>query len=281
MKRVASGLVVLLLLSLIIAAGCRRAARTDKNVETEPLARLEAEMDSLLGDLDRDLSGAAHELAARGIKGDSARRVLERLSAKHPFVLDCCSFDSTGSLVQSAPRGHHRLPDEGVQIPNRESLAEMRRTGQPSLGRLFRFLDGTTGVDMNQPILSSEGEFLGTVGFVIEADELMANLRRRAFPEGKVDAWAAEASSGSIIGGGVLREPGEQGAGGAKQDSGWIAFVEALAASPSGSGSYEFFEPDSGRLVRKQVSWSTIRVHRRDWRIGVTMAETQGEGTQQ
>ena len=91
---------------------------------------LQRDIQNELERMDRDLFTAAGELARTGLDGEEARRILNELAARYPYVVDACTVDKNGKIVAVEPAAYHEFA--GSDISGQEQVGRLWETGRRS-----------------------------------------------------------------------------------------------------------------------------------------------------
>ncbi|HEX7364583.1 MAG TPA: hypothetical protein VF366_05410 [Dehalococcoidia bacterium] len=219
-----------------------------------------------LNNTDLDLSNAAAELSRTGLSGDEARNILNELVVKHPFIIDTCTTDLTVKMVTVAPDAYRQ--HEGTDISTQDVMIKFMETKQPMLSQMFPAVEGVDGVIIIWPVVSQDGEFMGSVSAFFKPETLFATL---CMPEIKGTGIAIDVmqldgldiydSRGNDTGVNLFTDPASQ------QYTELVALGHRMVAEESGSGSYTNIDHDTGQMVKKQAYWDTIQLHGTAWRL--------------
>lgn len=219
-----------------------------------------------LNNTDRDLSDAAAELSRTGLSGDEARNILNELVVKHPFIIDTCTTDLTVKMVAIAPDAYRKY--EGTDISTQDVMKKFMGTKQPMLSQMFPAVEGVDGVIIIWPVVSQEGEFMGSLSAFFKPSTLFSTL---CMPEIKgtgistdvfqLDGMDIYDSTGNDTGKNLFTDPVAQ------QFTDLIAMGHKMVAEESGTGSYTTIDPAAGKNVKKLAYWDTIQLHDTAWRL--------------
>lgn len=276
-------LCLLAALAAAVAAGCLSPSSPDgepflpatgtTSVDADPstvLARLAADVNTTLEEIDRNVAGAASALGPTGLSGQEANATLARLAAASPHIADAVTITSDGRITAAMPAEYGGAvgADVSGQPHVQRGLAERR----PLMSEVFRAVEGFDAVTVQHPVLAGDGTVLGLVSAVVEPDLLLADRSDRAIAGTPFTAWAMAPDGRLIydadparIGRNVITDPAYAGF------PEFTAFARRIATEPSGNGSYTL-SPPGGATVRQEAVWATAGLHGTAWRVVVVRA---------
>lgn len=274
-------LVCLLLALAAAAAGCSSSPDGQTFVpptgtavpDAEPsavLARLVADTNTTLEEIDRNVANAAGTLAMAGLTGDDANATLARLAASSPHVADAVTVTTGGRIAAAMPEEYGAAvgADVADQAHVQRGLAERR----PLLSEPFRAVEGFDAVAVQRPVIGSGGALLGLVSAVLEPEFLLADRVDRAVSGTTLTAWVMAPDGrvlydrdASRVGRNAVTDPAYAGY------TEFVAMAKRIATESSGAGSYTI-APPSGAAVKQEVIWATAGLHGTGWRIVVVRA---------
>ena len=233
------------------------------------LVKLHQQFTASLHKLDTDLAQTATRLSALGLTGSAARQLLLKLCADNPAVVDCATVDLAGRVVTLEPASFKQF--EGVDISQQEQVWRLHRTKKPVLSNAIRAVEGFDAVDLEHPVFSPQGKFLGSVSMLIKPEALLPAVIAPAVQGLPVEAWVIQrdgrilyAPNPEMIGRNVFHD---SLCGPAPQ---FHSLAREIAAKKSGSGIYHCRPQGLQTEVKKQAFWTTVDLHRTAWRLLVT-----------
>jgi hypothetical protein len=216
-----------------------------------------------LDNLDRDLSGAASKLSRIGLSGSEARQILNELSGNHPFLIDCSTVDVAGKMVTVAPEAYSRY--EGSDISTQDTTIQFNAVKKPALSRMFKALESTDAIVLMRPIFSEKGDFMGSTSALFTPETLAAHIVESVLKGDDVEVNLIQLdgltifSSTGEMGKNILRDPEF------KPYGELVALGARMVDEESGMGSYTIISHTTGKMVKKQVLWVSIKLHNTAW----------------
>jgi hypothetical protein len=257
---------ITLALSLILIAtyGCTASSAQELKLKAATL-QIKQAVQVELDILDLNLSTAATELSRTGLSGTGARNVLTELTARYPFIIDTCTTDPAGKMVTVAPDAYSKY--EGTDISTQSVTIEFNKTKKPMLSQMFPAVEGMNAVVLMWPIVSQNGDFIGSVSTLFQPETLFAPPYELLKGTGisidvmQLDGLNLYDSQGNDTGLNLFTDPAFQ------QYTDLIALGHRMVAEESGTGSYTIVSHDTGQTVKKLVYWETVKLHDTAWRV--------------
>lgn len=260
-------LVVALALSLmlVLAYGCTGSANQEEQLKTTTL-QIQKAIQSELDNLDRDMSAAASELSRTGLSGPEARQILNGLTGKYPFVIDSCATNVAGKMVTIAPDTYSSY--EGTDISTQDVTVKFNETKKPLLSQMFTAVEGIDAVVIIWPILSENGDSMGSLSALFRPETLFATTAEPilkgtgiALNVMQLDGLNIYDSQGNDTGKNLFTDPAFQ------PYTDLVALGHRMVAEESGTGSYIYISQSTGKTVKKQVFWASVGLHGTAWRL--------------
>ena len=233
------------------------------------LQRVQLKVQNVLEEIDHNLAAYAKELTRTGLNSPKARSILATMcpNASYPFLVDCCTVDSKGRMLLVEPAAYKS--SEGADISGQEQIIRLHATRQPVLSPTITVVEGFDAIDLEQPVLSGSGEFMGSVSMLIKSEALFTSVIPPAIKGYPVNIWVVE-TNGRILYDGHEGEIGRN----LFHDPMYKSFKELqglgarIVAEPSGQGTYEYYEKGpEGPIVTKRAVWTTVGLHGTQWRL--------------
>jgi hypothetical protein len=232
------------------------------------LSDLEKEITAEMDKVDKDVAGVARRLSETGLKTAGTRRMLGDLCRPYPYAVDCTFVDRSGRMVLVAPAEYRGF--EGSNISAQEQVIRLQESKEPALSNAFRAVEGFDAVDLEHPVFSSAGEFEGSVSILFRPESLLSHILTPVLQGMPVEAFVMQ-TDGRILYDEDKEEVGRM----MFEDPMYKPFPQLLALGTlvckekTGSGSYDFMQKGSRKLVRKDAHWTTVGLHGTEWRLVV------------
>ncbi len=217
---------------------------------------------------DTDTATAATELAKVGLSSDPARAILSDLCNKHPSAVDCSTIDPNGIMTAIEPAAYHKF--EGSNINTQEQVKRLHQTRKPVLSLAFKAVEGFYAIDLEHPIITRKGEFLGSVSIIMKPQP---SLKKTIEPEVSAmidDVWVME-ESGRILFSRYPQSIGDNRLSKPSYVTGptFDALVREITSTPEGTG--HFHTPPVGKTdpALRRCIWKSVSLHGTTWRIAL------------
>ena len=169
------------------------------------LAELEKDITLRLDKMDADLSVAAKGLSKTGLRGPEARKILQELCLSVSYAVDCAAVDSSGRMITVEPQEYRKF--EGADISKQEQVIRLHKSKKPVFSKVIRTVEGFEAVDIEYPVFSSEGGFMGSVSLLIRPETLLSGVATPLVQGLPLDVWAMQKD------GRILYDPDEEEVG--------------------------------------------------------------------
>lgn len=250
--------VIALSLMLILAYGCTGSVNQEEQLKTTTL-QIQKAVQLELDNLDSDLSAAASELSRTGLSSPEARQILNGLCSKYPFIIDCATADDAGNMVTVAPEAYSSYEGSYIHTEN---------VAAPILSQMSTAVEGMDAVAIVWPIFSEKGDLMGALSALFKPETLFTGIvepaRRGTTIELDVmqlDGLTIFDSQGEDMGKNLLTDPEFQ------PYKDLMELGSRMVAEESGSGSYTFISHTTGKTVKKQAFWASVKLHGTAWRL--------------
>lgn len=143
---------------LMPAAFAAEAGSNDPGTEVDLIWSLVRATDSVnanLAEIDQALLNASLALSETGIEGQKAQEVLEDLVGLGPWVVDCITIDSEGTILEVRPAEYQEV--KGASIKDQEHIERLLSTGRPAGLAYIMSVEGFHAMDFASPVFD-EGE---------------------------------------------------------------------------------------------------------------------------
>ncbi|MFZ2196903.1 MAG: cache domain-containing protein, partial [Thermodesulfovibrionales bacterium] len=243
------------------------------------LAELEKDITLRLDKLDADLAVAARGLSKTDLRGPEARKVLRDLCLSASYAVDCAVVDPSGRMITVEPKEYRSF--EGFDISKQEQIIRLHRSKKPVFSQVIPTVEGFDAVDIEHPVFSPEGGFMGSVSLLIRPEALLSGVATPLVQGLPLDVWAMQKD------GRILYDPDEEEVGRMLFDDPiYQSFPQLtslgmrISKEKSGSGSYGFLGSGLKKPAKKEAYWSTVGLYDTEWRLVVThtLAEDGPDG---
>lgn len=260
----------------ITAAGCAGPVKNVKQLKSAT-ENLQSIIQSRLLNLDNAVSDAAEKISKSGLQGEETRGILNGLCRKYPYLTDCSASDPQGKMITVAPEAYRRY--EGTETATTEAsrkfFADFAENRKPMLSNVFRAVEGIDAVVLVRPVITEDGELLGTVSALFKPGDLLdgtiapaAEVRAMKVNVAQTDGLTVYCSNGIETGKNLLTDQRY------KDYPELVAMGEKMVTLKTGSAEYTFISDATGQPVTKMAFWTTVGLHGTEWRL-VSIAELE------
>jgi hypothetical protein len=253
----------------VFAVGIVTGKPGEPGAELSPiLSELRRDITEELIRVDQALAGLAARLSEKGLRAAGTRKMLGDLCRSYPYAVDCAYVDREGRMMLIGPGKYAGF--EGSDISAQEQVIRLRESKKPVLSNAFKAVEGFQAVDLEQPVISPHGEFEGSLSMLIRPESLFSHILTPALrgmpvevflmqPDGRILYDEDKEEVGRMLFEDPLYKPFPQ----------LLALGTLIAREKTGSGSYDFRQKWSEKLVRKDAHWTTVGLHGTEWRLVV------------
>lgn len=238
------------------------------------LSDIKLEITGALGHMNARLGAAAKNLSQTGPRDGNARGILRNLCLSEPAAIDCAIVDPKGTMITMEPEEFRKF--EGTSIGDQEQIRRVMTLKRPAMSASFRSVEGFDAVDLEYPVFSPAGEFIGSASLLFRPESLLDKIIRPFTRGMPVDIWVMQPDGrilydsdaeeiGRMLFSDPLYKPFPQ----------LLSLGKLIAEQREGSGSYRFPGKGMKEPVRKDAYWTTVGMHGAEWRIVLTHAETK------
>jgi len=252
-------------LVLILSYGCTGPASQEVQLKTATL-QIQQAVQSELDKLDLEMAAAASQLSGTGLSGTEARQILNVLYSRHPFIIDCLTADAAGKMVTVAPDAYSSY--EGSDISQQDVTVKFNETRKPMLSQMFTAVEGMDAVVIMGPVLSQNGDFMGSLSALFKPETLLAAASEPTLRGTDISLNVIQLDGLNIYDSGLadtgknlFTDPEFQ------PYSELIALGHRMVAEQSGYGSYTFIYHPTGQTMKKMAYWATVGLHGTEWRV--------------
>lgn len=248
---------------LMPAAFAAEAGSNDPGTEVDLIWSLVRATDSVnanLAEIDQALLNASLALSETGIEGQKAQEVLEDLVGLGPWVVDCITIDSEGTILEVGPAEYQEV--KGASIKDQEHIERLLSTGRPAGLAYIMSVEGFHAMDFASPVFDEGGRLIGAVTVLVNSTEFFGAALLPYQLEGGAKIWAMT-PDGTII----YDSDSEQIGRNTFTDPLFQPFPDLLTVGErvnmtrSGTGSYEIFGTE------KELFWTTVDYQGEEMRL--------------
>lgn len=218
-----------------------------ENAVNENLSRIESE-----------LSNASHDLGESGIEGKASEQVLEKLLRMDPSQIDIITVGCNGTVMEVMPDSYQSI--KGANIGDQGQIKELFASKVGAGYDFIKTIEGSGALNIAEPVFDEQGQLVGAVSLLINASDLFHRTLAPFQPStGNAKLWIMQAENGR-----VLYDTDASQIGLTLSDPVYRSFPQLLelgrrvSRERTGFGSYEFFDQDHRKTIKKGVYWTTL-----------------------
>ena len=272
--RITAGIAALLIAVAALGAGCMEESRPPPGeaVLQEAVAGINGELASV-----RTSAGeSARVLGEAGLTSAAGKEAVRQAMLNHPYTESTLVVTKDGIVAMAVPDSY--AGTVGSDISSHLETARAVRERVPLVSEVFPLAEGYAGVAQSYPVFGKGGEYLGFVSIAYRPDALIG--RTVAPPTNgspydirvtQTDGLVIYDTTPEEIGKNLFSDPAYQSP--ELQDA-----FSRIAAEPSGSLVYSFWDTDWAQTVTKEAVWGTAGIDGTEWRVVVTQ-NTDAEET--
>jgi len=236
-------------------------------------------VNNVFADINKDLSDAAKKLSSVGdLRGPQALGILGRLCEGRSYLIDCAIIDTAGKIMSVEPKAYKKY--EGSDISAQVHVDSLRKTKKPVMSGIFKSAEGVNAVAIAYPILSGNGDFIGSVSMLVRPDALLGGIAVPLVKDVPWKVWVMQ-TDGLVL---YDQDPNQINRNVFTDDMfepfrSLIQFAETAARQEEGIGCYEFYTKgyDNKAIVKKNAIWDTVALFETEWRVIVMEIEKAGK----
>jgi TRAP-type mannitol/chloroaromatic compound transport system substrate-binding protein len=236
------------------------------NAADQALAALQQELTAEMTELTTAMYQAAQQLSALDLQSEAARVILNRLTEERPYIVDVSTVSRDGVLLAVEPAEYHSA--EGADISEQEQVIRVFRSQLPALSWNFQAVEGFEAADLEYPVFSDDKTLKGSLSVLFKPELLLEQLISPLIQGQSFNIWAMQ-PDGRII----YETDSTQIGQNTFVDALFQGFPELISlgrqvsSASSGTGQYQFTNPDSGQTVNKEARWITFELYGTEWRL--------------
>ncbi len=207
------------------------------------------------------------DLAEAGSNKTEAEAILGDSQERLPWIKSAAFIGPDGVVLAIMPESFGAL--DGVDLSYQDIVKEGLEKQSPVISGFEKLAINKTGVVLEHPVFSEEGNFSGLLSFVIDPAKIIESV----IGENKTDRYQVMViqPDGLILYDEDAGEIGNETFGNPVYERypGLITAAGAVSSSPSGTVSYNFTATGSDREVLKTAYWDTVEILDKEWRLVV------------
>lgn len=224
---------------------------------------------TVLDSISGDLESAAGELSAGDpVSSPEVQVVLDGLWNRSKYAMSYAAVSPDGTITAVAPEIYSG--SVGIDITGAEPGDSIVGSNEPFLSDAFIAKEGFTGIEIAWPVLSSGGEYRGSVLAMADPSDFLAGIIGPIEHEKGITVTVMQ-PDGFIL---YDRDKAQVGKN-LFRDEPFTRFKnlqmlgKTIYANDAGSGAYTFYKsPDNtGQLAKKLAYWDTLKYLGKEWRI--------------
>ncbi|HOI12558.1 MAG TPA: cache domain-containing protein [Methanoculleus sp.] len=267
--RIAAFIAALLIAVTVLGAGCTEESQplsgeTGEAVLQEAVAGINGELASIRV----SAGGSARVLGEAGLTSAAGKEAVRQAMLNHPYMESTLVVTKDGIVAMAVPDGYAGMVNSDISS-NPESGQAIREQ-VPLVSGVFPLKEGYTGVAQSYPVFGEGGEYLGFVSFAYRPDALIDRVVAPLTNGTPYDVWVTQTDGRVIydttpeeIGKNLFSDP-------AYRSPALQEVFSRIAAEPSGSLEYSFWNRNWVRNVTKEAVWDTAGIDGAEWRVVVT-----------
>jgi len=276
MKTYPIAVIILVLAASVAVAACTSRAGDRETAMMDTVAQqLTASINAGLGDLKAGNQNNSRALSTAGLSGQNAEAILAKNLQRYPWAISSLVISRDGIIMTAVPKNYAGMV--GTNLSWQPQFQKMNAARGPTVSGVFRMVEGFTGISQSYPVFSSSGECLGYTDITYAPDVFLGRYIEGVTSQTAYDVWVAQTDGTVIydthkeeIGTNLFSDP-------AYADPALQEIFTRIVKEPSGSGKYTFHDRNWNRNVTKTAVWDTAGIDGAEWRVVVTLAESDGE----
>lgn len=130
------------------------------------LEKTRQQINNIFDEMYEGVEQTAQKLSSGGITGKEAKTALQALFDKNEYAFDCATVDRQGIIVNVAPEKFSSII--GMDISHQEQIVRLHATHKPTVSHAIDTVEGFVGFDLEHPVFSKDGDFIGSVSILTE-----------------------------------------------------------------------------------------------------------------
>jgi hypothetical protein len=258
-------IILISIFPIILLCGCTSPSGNESQLATTA-AKIQKIIQLEMDNLDRDMSAASSRLSSTGLGGADTMQVLNTLCSKHPYIVDCCTANTDGKMVTVVPEAYSKY--EGSDISKQDPTLKFNQSRKPMLSQVFRAIEGFDAVVLTWPVLSGNGDLIGSMSVLFKPETLYAAATAQVLKGTEIEIMGLQ-TDGYVL----YTSESTETAKNLFTDPMYQPYKELLdlgariVTAESGSGSYTFTSHAGEQPVKKLAYWVSVALHGTPWRV--------------
>lgn len=196
-------------------------------------------------------------LKRTGLEGSKAQQILRDLTLTDPSIIDCAIISTNGTILEIEPEEFQYV--KGSNVGYQEQFKKVTESKNPAGFAMITTLERFYALLVSGPVFDEKGQFIGVAGVLINSTEFFGSVLAPRQPEEKAEFWIMRAEDGR-----ALYDKDATHIGMTLSDPEFLQFPELqklgkrVEQERTGYSTYEFFDQDHEKIVKKGVYWTTL-----------------------
>jgi len=272
--RTSTFIAALFIVIAVFGVGCTEESQpslqeTRDLVLRDAIAGINGELESVKASIGED----ARVLGETGLSSTAGKEAMRQTLLEYPWAESYLVISKDGIVVTALPENYIGLVETDFSFQPQVQRAV--REQAPLTSEVFNMEEGFHGITQSYPVFGTDYQGFVSIAYRPEAliDRVVAPLTNGT----QYDVWVAQTDGRVIydttpeeIGKNLFSDP-------AYQSPALQEVFSRIAAEPSGSLEYSFWNRNWVRNVTKEAVWDTAGIDGAEWRVVVTRSLDMGE----
>ncbi len=260
----------LLITAVVLVAGCTEEIPpppddgAGESILQETITGINSELEAIRA----SIGESARVLGETGLASAEGEEAVRQAMLNHPYTESTLVVTKEGIVTMAVPEDY--AGTIGSDISSHLATERSVREQIPLVSEVFPLAEGYAGVAQSYPIFEDGGEYMGFVSTAYPPDAFIDPVVTPLMRGTPYDIWVTQ-TDGMVI---YDTTPGEIGrnlfSDPVYQSPELQEVFSRIAAEPSGSLEYSFWDRDWERTVTKEAVWGTAGIDTAEWRVVVT-----------
>ncbi|WP_332448582.1 cache domain-containing protein [Methanoculleus sp.] len=264
--------ILFIIVALVVAVAVCGAGCTGEN-QPPPEERAESVLQEAVTGINSELVSvrasageSARVLGEAGLTSAAGREAVRQAMLDHPHTESTLVVTKDGIVAMAVPENYAGLVN--TSLLSQPQTERVLRGQAPLTSEVFHLEEGFSGITQSYPVFGPD--YLGYVSIAYRPDTLIERVVAPLTNSTPYDVWVMQTDGVVIydttpeeIGKNLFSDP-------AYQSPELQEAFSRIAAEPSGSLVYSFWDTDWARNVTKEANWDTAGIDGAEWRVVVT-----------